>query len=121
MVGFGPDLVEIVPRSLPQLSKQLRDHNNHQMLILNVFCEGLVVWVVLVVVWVVLVVVLVVLGVVYLAPVAAMALPLLLPVLKPPPGPPKPPPGPPKTGAELAPRPAGRQDTTYYIVLYSTI
>ena len=35
-----------------------------------------------------------VLGVVFLAPVAAVALPLLLPVLKPPPGPPKPPPGP---------------------------
>ena len=34
---------------------------------------------------------------VFLAPVAAVALPLLLPVLKPPPGPPKPPPGPPKT------------------------
>ena len=41
--------------------------------------------------------VLVVLGVFFLAPVAAVALPLLLPVLKPPPGPPKPPPGPPKT------------------------
>ena len=40
--------------------------------------------------------VLVVLGVVFLAPVPAVALPLLLPVLKPPPGPPKPPPGPPK-------------------------
>ena len=38
----------------------------------------------------------VVLGVVFLAPVPAVALPLL-PVLKPPPGPPKPPPGPPKT------------------------
>ena len=36
------------------------------------------------------------LGVVFLAPVPAVALPLLLPVLKPPPGPPKPPPGPPK-------------------------
>ena len=34
---------------------------------------------------------------VFLAPVAAVALPLLLPALKPPPGPPKPPPGPPKT------------------------
>ena len=45
---------------------------------------------------VVLVVVLVVLGVVFLAPVAAVALPLLLAVLKPPPGPPKPLPGPPK-------------------------
>ena len=40
--------------------------------------------------------VLVVLGVVFLAPVAAVALPLLLAVLKPPPGPPKPLPGPPK-------------------------
>ena len=40
---------------------------------------------------------LVVLGVVFLAPVPAVALPLLLPVLKPSPGPPKPPPGPPKT------------------------
>ena len=37
-----------------------------------------------------------VLGVGFLAPVPAVALPLLLPVLKPPPGPPKPPPGPPK-------------------------
>ena len=27
---FGPDLVGIFPRSLPQLSKQLRDHNNSQ-------------------------------------------------------------------------------------------
>ena len=35
--------------------------------------------------------------VVFLAPVPAVALPLLVPVLKPPPGPPKPPPGPPKT------------------------
>ena len=49
--------------------------SNLQMLILKVFCEGLVVLVVLVVV-------LVVLGVVFLAPVAAVALPLLLPVLK---------------------------------------
>ena len=62
---------------------------NLQMLILKMFCEGLVVLVALVVV-------LVVLGVVFLAPVAAVALPLLPPVLKPPPGPPKPPPGPPK-------------------------
>ena len=28
--GFGPDLVGIFPRSLPQLSKQLRDQNNTQ-------------------------------------------------------------------------------------------
>ena len=28
--GFGPDLVGIFPRSLPQLSKQLRDQNNRQ-------------------------------------------------------------------------------------------
>ena len=28
--GFGPDLVRIFPRSLPQLSKQLRDQNNSQ-------------------------------------------------------------------------------------------
>ena len=41
-------------------------------------------------------VVVVLLGVVFLAPVAAVALPLLLPVLKTPPGAPKPPPGPPK-------------------------
>ena len=27
---YGPDLVEIDPRSLPQLSKQLRDQNNSQ-------------------------------------------------------------------------------------------
>ncbi len=47
---------------------------------------GRVFWVVLGVVWVVM-------GVVFLAPVPAVALPLLLPVLKPPPGPPKPPPG----------------------------
>ena len=54
---------------------------NLQMLILIVFCEGLVVLVVLVVVLVVLVVVLVVLGVV-LEQVEAVAKPLLLPVLK---------------------------------------
>ena len=29
-LGFGPDLVGIFPRSLPQLSKQLRDQNNNQ-------------------------------------------------------------------------------------------
>ena len=29
-LGFGRDLVGIFPRSLPQLSKQLRDHNNSQ-------------------------------------------------------------------------------------------
>ena len=29
-LGFGPDLVGIFPRSLPQLSKQLRDQNNRQ-------------------------------------------------------------------------------------------
>ena len=38
----------------------------------------------------------VLLGVVFLAPVPAVALPLLLPVLKPPPGAPKPTLGPPK-------------------------
>ena len=53
------------------------------MIVFNVFCVGLVVWVILVVVLVVLVVV--------LKQVEAVALPLLLPVLKPPPGPPKPP------------------------------
>ena len=31
-LGFGPDLVGIFPRSLPQLSKQLRDQNNSQKL-----------------------------------------------------------------------------------------
>ena len=30
--GFGPDLVGIFPRSLPQLSKQLRDQNNNRKL-----------------------------------------------------------------------------------------
>ena len=29
-IGFGPDLVGILPMSLPQLSKQLRDQNNKQ-------------------------------------------------------------------------------------------
>ena len=29
-LGFGPDLVGIFPRSLPQLSKQLRDQNHSQ-------------------------------------------------------------------------------------------
>ena len=29
-LGFGPDLVGIFPRGLPQLSKQLRDQNNSQ-------------------------------------------------------------------------------------------
>ena len=29
-LGFGPDLVGIFPRSLPQLSKQLRDQNKRQ-------------------------------------------------------------------------------------------
>ena len=29
-IGFGPDLVGILPMSLPQLSKQLRDQNNSQ-------------------------------------------------------------------------------------------
>ena len=29
-VGFGPDLVGILPMSLPQLSKQLRDQNHSQ-------------------------------------------------------------------------------------------
>ena len=30
LVGFGRNLVEIVPRSLPELFKQLRDQNNSQ-------------------------------------------------------------------------------------------
>ena len=29
-LGFGPDLVGIFPRGLPQLSKQLRDQNHSQ-------------------------------------------------------------------------------------------
>ena len=29
-IGFGPELVGILPMSLPQLSKQLRDQNNSQ-------------------------------------------------------------------------------------------
>ena len=30
LVGFGRNLVEIVPRSLPELFKQLGDQNNRQ-------------------------------------------------------------------------------------------
>ena len=36
-LGFGPDLVGIFPRSLPQLSKQLRDQNNMQKHRKNLF------------------------------------------------------------------------------------
>ena len=86
----SPKTIKHETQDLENTNNFLRDVVfNHQMVILKVCCEGLLVLVVLVVV-------LVVLGVVFSAPVAAVALPLLLPVLKPPPGPPKPPPGPPK-------------------------
>ena len=33
--GFGPDLVGIFPRSLPELFEQLRDQNNNQKLLMG--------------------------------------------------------------------------------------